>query len=67
MEPQNRRFGLIAAIMLALFGIAPLTNALENPRLAAVHGSDMLQLMACGFCFGAAFMLLLVWIRLRSE
>jgi hypothetical protein len=53
--------------MLALFGIAPLTNALENPRLAAVHGSDMLQLMACGFCFGAAFTLLLVWIKLRSE
>jgi hypothetical protein len=45
----------------------PLMRALGNPRMAGVHGADMLQLVACGFCFGAAFMALVARYRLRDE
>lgn len=33
---------------------APLFNSFSNPRLAGLYGSDYLQLMAPGLCFGLA-------------
>ena len=57
MAGRKSRFG--AALFIALLGILPLLNSLGNPRLAALHGADILRLIAVGFCFGVAFALML--------
>jgi hypothetical protein len=57
----------IIAPGLALLGLAPLWNALHNPRLASAHVSDMLQLLAAGFCFGGAWSLFMTWINARKH
>ena len=38
-----------------LFGIMASANLLSNPRIATLHGSDVVQLIAVGLCFGVAF------------
>ena len=53
-----RRSRFVAPLLIALLGILPLLNSLGNPRLAALHGADILRLVAAGFCFGVAFGLL---------
>jgi len=42
-------------LILLLFGLFPLTNSLINPRLQSIHGSDRVQLIAVGLCFGVGF------------
>jgi len=37
---------------MLMFGLPPLLNSLSNPRLAASVGSDFMQLIAMGLCFG---------------
>jgi hypothetical protein len=66
MTSPKKRFGAIAAF-LTLLGTFPLINAAGNPRLASVRGVDMMQLASIGFCFGAAFMALMVWVNLRRQ
>jgi len=39
-------------ISVLAMGFAPLLNSLGNPRLAGLHGTDVGQLTAIGFCFG---------------
>lgn len=46
---------VILCVFLLMFGLAPLWNGLSNPRLAGLHGSDFLQLIASGLCFGFGF------------
>jgi hypothetical protein len=48
-----------------LFGILSFSSSISNPRVAALHGSDVLQLMASGMCFGVTLVLLIVFIRDR--
>jgi hypothetical protein len=50
---------LAVAAFLFLFGTFPLLNSLSNPRLSGIHGSDRLQLIAVGFCFGLGFGILM--------
>jgi hypothetical protein len=45
-------------VFLALFGVAPLTNALSKPGVEALRAVDILGLLAAGGCFGAAIMAL---------
>jgi hypothetical protein len=40
---------------MLMFGLFPLFNSLSNPRLAAAHNSDFVQLVASGLCFGFGF------------
>ena len=54
---SNRR-KLFPALFCLLFGLMPTFNAIGNPRLAAIHWSDVAQLIAIGLCFGAAFAIL---------
>jgi hypothetical protein len=42
-------------LFLLMFGLLPLLNSLSNPRLQAAHGSDFVQLIASGLCFGFGF------------
>jgi hypothetical protein len=48
------------AVLILLLGMVPLLNSLSNPRLASAHGSDYLQLIAAGWCFGIGACLLAV-------
>jgi hypothetical protein len=48
----------ITGLFVILFGFLPLLDSLSNPRLASAHGSDRLQLIAVGLCFGIGACLL---------
>ena len=41
-----------------LFGLPPLINSIGNPRLATVHGLDVVRLVLVGFFFGFGLALL---------
>jgi hypothetical protein len=50
---------VITLAFLLLFGVIPLLNSLNNPRLSGMHAVDRIQLVASGLCFGVGFGLLL--------
>jgi hypothetical protein len=54
---------LIPVGIMTLLGLFPLFNSLSNPHLASLRGPDVLQLVAIGFCFGAAFGTLMAFLR----
>jgi hypothetical protein len=56
---RNRR-KLIPFGVFLFFGLMASFSAIGNPRLAALHRSDVLQLIAIGMCFGAALATLVV-------
>ena len=58
---------LAMAVFLFLLGTFPLMSSLSNPRTQALHGSDRLQLIAVGFCFGVGFGVLVGWRKFRGE
>jgi len=43
-----------------------LTN-LSKPRVQALHGADIVGLIACGICFGVAFVGLIGRLKLRND
>lgn len=50
-----------------LVGFMSLANAVDRPRLAALRGVDLLQLIASGMCFGVALATLVMLIRERRS
>ena len=63
MEPRKKRIALASLFVLAI-GFIPLLNSLDNPRLAALHGVDIVRLVAAGFCFGTSFgMFMVAFVR----
>lgn len=50
---------LVLVLFLMLFGLFPFLNSLSNPRIAALHGVDILQLVASGLCFGVGLGILI--------
>ena len=64
---NKRNQSRITGVFLILFGVMPLLNSLSNPRLAAAHGSDLLQLIAVGLCFGIGACLLAGRFRFPGE
>lgn len=62
--PKNSR---ITGLLLFLVGFMALLASLGKPRVAALHGADILGLIACGFCFGVGFAGLLGRLRFRKE
>jgi hypothetical protein len=68
MAAMNKRKGnRIAGLFLILFGVMPLLKSLSNPRLATAHGSDRLQLIAVGLCFGIGGFLLAGLFRFPGD
>jgi hypothetical protein len=63
MQRRSRFTGLF----LALLGVMVLLSNLSKPRIAALHGADILSLIACGVCFGIAFVGLIGRLRVRDE
>jgi len=64
---NKRKSNRIMGLFLMLFGVMPLLNSLSNPRLAAAHGADRLQLIAVGMCFGIGGFLLAGLFRFPGE
>ena len=57
----------IASLFLALLGLMALLSSMSKPRVEALHGADILGLVASGVCFGVAFVGLIGRLRLRNE
>ena len=55
---RKKRTVFVSLAFLAM-GFPPLVNSLGNPRLAGLHGPDVLQLTAIGLCVGLALGLFL--------
>ena len=63
---RAKNTGWIGVVAL-LCGVPPLINSLGNPRLAGLHGPDVLRLFAVGWCFGiGATLLAITFIRRRN-
>ena len=54
-------------LFLLMFGLMPLFSSLGKPRIEALHGTDILGLIACGMFFGVAILGLLGRLRIRDE
>ncbi len=63
MQKRSR----IAGLLVTLPGLMALFSSLSKPRVAALHGADILGLIACGFCFGIAFAGLLGRLKVRDK
>ncbi len=64
---MKKRFMPFTALMPLLFGVMALSNNLGKERVAALHGADIVGIMASGFCFGVTFSMLMVWFVSRKE
>jgi hypothetical protein len=64
---RNRKSNRIMGVVLFVFGSMSLLRILGNPRIAALHGSDIVALTGCGACLGIALLALLGRINLRSD
>ena len=63
---MNKRLVFMGFVIL-IVGVMPLLNSLSNPRTQALHGSDFVQLIASGVCFGAGFAVLVGALRRRAK
>jgi hypothetical protein len=39
---------------MLMFGLVPLVNCLNNPRLAGLRGADFMQILGGGLCIGVS-------------
>jgi hypothetical protein len=62
-----KRFVPLTALVPGLIGFVALSNNLGKERVAALHGSDVMGLVASGFCFGVCFSILMTWYVTRKE
>ncbi len=63
MKKRSRLTGLL----LAFLGVMALFANLSKPRVAALHGSDIVGLIGCGMCFGVALVGLFGKLTVRDE
>ena len=54
---RNRR--VVFLVLMFMFGLFALLGSMSGPRFEAFHGSDVVQLVASGLCFGVGFGVLL--------
>lgn len=62
-----RKSSRLTGLLVALLGIMPLLASLSKPRIATLHGSDILGLIGAGMCFGVGVVGLLGRLRVRDE
>jgi hypothetical protein len=65
-EQRQRPIRIIVGLFMLLLGVAPLLNALGNPRIQALHGADVLGLIASGLVIGFGLGLLLSKLMFRG-
>lgn len=55
-QPGTRKKSIkFAPLFILALAVPPFLNSLDNPRVALLHGADILRLIAVGFCIGTAF------------
>ncbi len=64
-EPASRPRKVLQSIAPLLFGITMLMNMLDNPRLAALHTTDILKLTGAGALIGIGMVMVGMHIRAR--
>jgi hypothetical protein len=63
-----QRKALLPAILMPLIvGMAGLVHLMDQPRFAAIHTVDVVQLTGSGVCFGVALAAVIVFFRLPRE
>jgi hypothetical protein len=62
-----RRRRVIVGVLQLMCGLFPLLNALGNPRVEALHGADVVALVASRLCFGFGLGLLLTKLLFGGE
>ena len=68
LAPKARRKARIfVGLFVLLSGVPPFINAMGNPRVATLHGSDVMGLFASGLCFGFGLALLISRLIFRGE
>jgi hypothetical protein len=53
--------------VVLLSAVPPFINAMGNPRIATLHGSDVMGLFASGLCFGFGLALLISRLIFRGK
>ncbi len=66
-QTTRRRARITVGLFIFMFGLFPLLNAIDNPRVQTLHGSDVVGLIASGLCFGFGLGLLLCKLMFRGE
>ncbi len=64
---RTRKARMFVALSVPMCGVPPSINAMSNPRVAALHGSDVMGLLASGLCFGFGLALLVSRLIFRGE
>ena len=52
---QMRKGGNSSTLVILIFGTLLVLNCIDNPRIAALHGPDIIRLIAIGLSLGVAF------------
>lgn len=60
---RERRRRLVPIWVPLLMGLLSLSNMLSRPRIAMLHGSDVVQMIGTGMCFGVALATLIALLR----
>jgi hypothetical protein len=45
---RRRKARIVVSLFVLMSGVPPLINAMGNPRVATLHGSDVMGLLASG-------------------
>jgi hypothetical protein len=68
LDPKaGRKARIFVGLFVLLSGVPPFINAMGNPRVATLHGSDVMGLFASGLCFGFGLALLISRLIFRGE
>ena len=64
---RTRKARMFVGLFVFLSGVPPFINGMSNPRVAVLHGSDVMGLLASGLCFGFGLALLIIRLVFRGE
>jgi hypothetical protein len=62
-----KKISRFTGLLLALMGVMVLLSDLSKPRIAALHGSDVVSLTAVGMLLGVGFVGLIGRLRIPGE
>jgi hypothetical protein len=62
-----RRARILVGVFVLVSGVPPFINAMGNPRVATLHGSDVVGLVASGLCCGFGLALLISRLIFRGN
>jgi hypothetical protein len=63
----RRKARIFVGLFVLMSGVPPLINGMGNPRVATLHGSDVMGLLASGWRLGFGLALLISRLIFREE